>query len=171
MRGLPVKPLPVNVRIPPRPPFERQFRRRPDGTVDRLCSLCGTVVTGRRRNWCSDLCVSTWRMIAYSSETAAQLFDLHGHTCWSCGQPGYPDPKVPWGAVLEMDHRRPLWSLTPEERTELKWWLPFNLWLICRACHRTKTRAEAADRAAGVRGGRVASNQLVMAIEIPGGPA
>lgn len=140
----------LDVRKPPRPPFEgrKGVLDGPGGILRRRCAWCGTEVTGRRRTWCSEGCVWTWRLIAFPAEAAAHLFELGGHTCWNCGEPGWPDPKTPWGAVLEMDHRRPLWSLSPQERSEHRWWLPFNLWMLCRTCHAAKTAAEAAERAA-----------------------
>lgn len=57
--------------------------------------------------------------------------------CWQCRARG---------RALEVEHVRPLWSLTPSERLELKWWLPFNLQLLCRDCHRAKTAREARER-------------------------
>lgn len=127
----------MSVRTPPRPPFEH---------TPRACALCGTPPEGRRRSWCSDWCVELW-FIATSGDAAHKhLVRLHGRTCWGCAAAG-PD------VVLEVEHVRPLWSLTDAERLELRWWLPFNLQLLCVPCHRAKTRAEAAQRAA-VRAGR-----------------
>lgn len=93
-----------------------------------------------------------------------QLVALHGRECWTCGarwQPGWAPTPRSWGdyehpllgppepvrVVLEVDHVRPLWSLDDDERTELRWWLPFNLQALCTECHRAKTAAEAAERA------------------------
>lgn len=58
--------------------------------------------------------------------------------CWECGALTYR---------VDVDHVRPLWSLTDQERTELRWWLPFNLQLLCHDCHKAKTKREAAQRA------------------------
>lgn len=58
--------------------------------------------------------------------------------CWECGV--LTDD-------VEVDHVVPLWNLTDDERLELKWWLPFNLELLCRRCHGKKTRREARRRA------------------------
>lgn len=67
-----------------------------------------------------------------------------GNLCWVCfDEPGW-----------EVDHVRPLWSLTQEERLELRWWLPFNLQLIGHSCHKAKTAREAHLRAAWRQGER-----------------
>lgn len=63
----------------------------------------------------------------------------HGRICWGCGARGDH-------LFLELEHIRPLWSLTPEERLEHRWWLPYNLQLLCRPCHRAKTAREARER-------------------------
>jgi hypothetical protein len=62
-------------------------------------------------------------------------------------------PPPPVRSPLEVEHVRPLWSLTPEERRDLSWWGLPNLQLLCQPCHRAKTRHEAGWRAA-VRAGR-----------------
>lgn len=119
-------------RQPPRPPHEGQPGR---------CALCGTSpLPPRRRSWCSDACVFTWTLATIPKAAKAHLLELHGCTCWSCGE------ATPAGE-LELEHRRPLWSLTDHERTELRWWLPFNLQLLCVPCHRAKSAREAAERA------------------------
>ena len=51
--------------------------------------------------------------------------------------------------ALEVDHRVPLWEvahLPPDERRP--YFGPENLWLLCQACHKAKTKREAAERAA-----------------------
>lgn len=89
---------------------------------------------------------------------------LHGPSCWECGEtwlpgerpwwwrPDYHGPPDPRPVALALDHVRPLWSLTESERAELRWWLPFNLQLLCGRCHGAKTRREAGERAALRRG-------------------
>lgn len=93
----------------------------------------------------------------------AHLVEIHGHVCWQCGADVQPGTQHWWGdtphqgppcfipVALEVDHIRPLWSLTDEERTEHRWWLPFNLQLLCVACHKAKTKHEAGVRALGLR--------------------
>lgn len=138
-----------SVRTPPRPPHERTAG---------ACSLCGTSpLPPRRRAWCSDDCVELW-YVATSSRTAlAWLVAEFGRRCWRCDaqvEPGRPwgfgpeGPPLPRPVELFVDHVRPLWSLTEAERGELRWWLPFNLQLLCGPCHGAKTSAEAGERAA-----------------------
>lgn len=141
------------VRKPPPPPFK--------GTKG-VCSLCGAALTGRRTSWCSDACVELWFIATTPSNAHGQLVAIHGRGCWACGattrngerlddwrpvEERLVGPPAPWPVELEVDHIRPLWSLTDGERTELRWWLPFNLQLLCPECHKTKTKAEAALRA------------------------
>lgn len=122
-------------RQPPAPPYRGQAGR---------CSLCGTTeLPPRRRSWCSDDCVTMWNVASAGQAALAHLRAVHGSFCHCCGDPV---------SYLEVDHWRPLWSLTDEMRTELRWWLPFNLRLLCQSCHRGKTRHEAAVRAAVRRG-------------------
>lgn len=126
--------------------------------------MCGlTPLPGRRRSWCSDECVGLWYVATSGVRALAHLVDLHGHACWGCGateQPGgiweWADPdELPQGiyppeprpVALEVEHVRPLWSLTDAERTELRWWLPFNLQLLCVPCHRAKSKRETRERA------------------------
>lgn len=102
--------------------------------------MCGTTpLPGRRRSWCSDACVDLWNLATMPRVQLSQLVALHGPGCWSCGSDH---------DGLEVEHVRPLWSLTDDERGELRWWLPFNLQLLCRTCHRAKTAREAGERAA-----------------------
>lgn len=68
--------------------------------------------------------------------------------------------KSPWNSTgwsvyvenvhVELDHIVPLWKVAmmgePRDRA-LRWWLPGNLQALCRECHRTKTSAEAGERA------------------------
>lgn len=123
-----------SVRRPPPPPYRGQAGR---------CAFCGTTeLPPRRRSWCSDACVTLWN-VASGQAALHHLTQLHGRWCQACGQSA---------AYLEVDHWRPLWSLTPELRGELRWWLPFNLRLLCARCHRSKTRYEAALRALVRRG-------------------
>lgn len=165
----------MSVRTPPRPPYERQKGR---------CSLCGTQPKGRRRSWCTDDCVQTWWLATDAAAQLHHLVELHGRACWNCGattwtpSPAWIRQHRPWmrdhpaepePIALEVEHRRPLWSLNPTERHQLRWWLPFNLQLLCVPCHRAKTRLEAADRAAGRQpSGRIEPDpQLPLELELP----
>jgi 5-methylcytosine-specific restriction endonuclease McrA len=114
------------LRAPPRPPHERG-----DG-----CPMCGEKPTAKRARWHS-VCVELWKLAAWPAVQLGHLIKTHGHICWGCGARD---------RALELEHIRPLWSLTDPERLELKWWLPYNLQLLCRLCHATKTADEARDR-------------------------
>lgn len=107
-------------------------------------SLCGEVLGPRRRAWCSDLCGHLWMAAANQSLFLGHLTALHGWACWGCGE------SQSWDGRLDVDHVKPLWALTDEERLEPRWWLPFNLQLLCPDCHKAKTKWEAGCRARGV---------------------
>lgn len=97
-----------------------------------------------------------WNIASSNDVAKRHLLQLHGTVCWSCGaeREGHrlsDGEVVSHPVTLELEHVRPLWSLTDEERTELRWWLPFNLQLLCVPCHRAKSRREAAERAAARR--------------------
>lgn len=155
----------AHVRTPPRPPFEREPKR---------CNLCGTPPEGKRRTWCSDDCVHLWFVATSGQDAYRELVALHGQECWECGRQWDPGvipwhldvthrvtadrrqvlgPWPPTPVALAVDHVRPLWSLTARERRDLKWWLPFNLQLLCTSCHAAKTRREAGLRARAKREG------------------
>lgn len=149
------------VRLPPKP-WEQPGH--PGG-----CSLCSSPIPkARRRTWCSQECVDLWHLATFPAAATAQLLELQGQRCWKCGEtreatplepweyeprPWLPDPRPRYGppglrpVTLELDHVRPLWSLTDLERQELRWWLPGNLQLLCGPCHAAKTRLEAGQRA------------------------
>lgn len=125
------------VRQPPRLPY------RADGT----CRLCAGPVAKPRRTWCSDACVQVWAIATSADRARAELMAFYPG-CWECGARSYLDDDLLWVDVgLEVDHVVALWSLSDDERTELRWWLPFNLQLLCRRCHRAKTAIEADVRA------------------------
>lgn len=112
------------------------------------CRLClGTLQAGRR-HWCDDCTELRW-ISTNVTRAHDHLVAIHGPRCWRCGlteQPARWDLLKP-PTVLEVEHIRPLWSLNDEERLQLRWWLPFNLQLLCHGCHATKTGQESAMRA------------------------
>lgn len=127
----------LEVRQPPRLPY----------TADGTCRLCGGDVVKPRRTWCSQRCVDVWWMATSSDHARAHLVAFYPG-CWECGARDHLDDELRWVDVgLAVDHVVPLWSLSDEERTELRWWLPFNLQLLCKRCHDAKTANEAAVRA------------------------
>ena len=100
----------ADLRSPPRPAYEG---------VAGCCSLCGrSPLPGRRRSWCSDECVLMWQLATDTNVVKQHFHGLGLRCCWSCGRTGQR---------FQVDHVRPLWSLSPEDRLELRWWLPFNL--------------------------------------------
>lgn len=141
-----------DVRRPPRPPFEARSRS------ERICPMCGETPSGsRRRRWHAE-CAEMWHYVAFPQIAIELLVRAHGDRCWACrktraeriaeqharveaGLQPYARP-----TALELEHVRPLWSLMPAERLELKWWLPFNLQLLCRECHLAKSAREARER-------------------------
>jgi hypothetical protein len=129
------------VRSPPRPPHEK---------APNTCSLCGTTpLPGRRQSWCSDECVNRWMAATGSRDHAVKiLIEIHGAVCAECGAERL-------AVELDVDHTRPLWSLTDDERLDLSWWMPeTNLQLLCHdPCHKAKTKREAAERAKARRRG------------------
>lgn len=100
-----------------------------------------------------------WEIATTSRAALAHMVAVHGHNCWGCGADEGPERRHHWSANpgeltgrmvmvrLEVEHVRPLWSLTDHERTQLRWWLPYNLQLLCTTCHKAKTATEAAERA------------------------
>lgn len=131
-----------DVRVPPRPPFTTAPYR--DGR--RVCPMCGEL-SKSKRGWWHQECAETWHYAAWPQTAIALLTTAHGDRCWSCCRTRAE--RIAAGvqpSALELEHIRPLWSLTPTERLELKWWLPFNLQLLCRECHRAKTAAESRER-------------------------
>lgn len=137
-------------------------RKRPDlPLVSGACQLCQSPLPPRRRSWCSDACGQIWMGASNGTIMLAHLIELHGRECWTCGarwQPGRAQtwrselgPPLPVPVMLEVDHIRALWSLTDEERSQPRWWLPFNIQLLCPTCHKAKTAGEAAARAAARR--------------------
>lgn len=120
----------LSVRTPPPRPFEGVRR---DGRY--VCPMCGEDA-GLKRGWWHRECAAVWNFTR-PSWALRELLAV-SERCWNC--------RERYGN--EVDHIRPLYSLTPDERRELKWWLPFNMQLLCRVCHREKSRREAAERAA-----------------------
>lgn len=129
-----------------------------------VCRLCGQRVVKPRRSWCGSGCVAIYEITRFPSIALRHLTAFYPG-CWSCGRLEW-GPGGYTGLTLAVDHVRPLWSLTDAERLELRWWLPFNLQLLCDECHRIKTRREAGERAARRRAG-VTTGAIGAAVEQP----
>lgn len=93
-----------------------------------------------RRTWCSQACVDVYALSRFPAIAAADLRMFYPG-CWECGA------LESFDVAVEVEHVVPLWSLDELERGELKWWLPFNLQLLCQPCHRAKSKLEAQVRA------------------------
>lgn len=141
-------------RRPPAYPYEAEVARGG-------CAMCGEKRPTTRRRYCSEGCGQLadypWgpRFAAYW--IARDTFG-EGVTprCFECGLTARQAADAHgvlriFSAVLELDHSRPLWSLSATERLEIKWWLPGNLALLCHWCHAAKTAREAKQRAALAR--------------------
>src|SRR5688500_8527831 len=99
--------------------------------------MCGTDA-GLKRGWWHRDCAARWNLAAAPQVQRHELILNTGSVCWNCGEKK---------CSPELEHIRPLWSLRGDETNELKWWLPFNLQLLCRPCHLAKSKREAAERA------------------------
>ena len=84
-----------------------------------------------------------WQLATDTNVVKQHFHGLGLRCCWSCGRTGQR---------FQVDHVRPLWSLSPEDRLELRWWLPFNLQLLCQPCHREKSAWESRLRPAVQQG-------------------
>jgi hypothetical protein len=144
------------VRTPPRPAFEARARH------ERICPMCGGIPYTKRAHWHPE-CVVLWNLATHA---ALQIHELKvvADRCWNCGLTARASmlangrlqerdlDRGPYRVLpLELEHIKPLWSLSAAERRELKWWLPFNLQLLCHWCHLAKSAREAAERAAPIR--------------------
>ena len=116
------------------------------------CGLCGGVLGGRRRHWCSDRCVRfLYRLSGDAALLRAEVIQRDNHTCRACGRHDENlTPDVWNGEVL---------ALPTEEfpaiyaRHEYSWRVdhivpiaeggaqfdPANLQLLCPPCDRRKT--------------------------------
>lgn len=144
----------------------RGYRRPPSLWAPQgQCKLCRSPRPQGSRDWCSDTCGEMARAMVQQANWRPHLVALMGHACWQCGERWSPGRKVPpWQLengqnmvvyppapapiTLQVDHVVPLWRLTATQRLQPRWWLPYNLQLLCTTCHRTKTASEAAERAA-----------------------
>lgn len=140
------------------------------------CWLCGGGLgLSAARHWHST-CGQLWGALV--SVKASQAYDVvakaYGQRCIAkadsfAGQLGYERCPVTDPRKLQVDHVRPLATLTDTERRDLRWWgidlaelrrcavlqardrtrtyHPPNLQLLCGPCHRAKSARETKERA------------------------
>lgn len=113
-----------------------------------LCRYCSKEVAGRRRTFCSDACVSEWKIRTqpgYAKELVKQRDDGICEVCRRdcfAGHRGTRAHKSRRGLVslFDMDHRVPVIEGGGACGLE-------NLRTLCRTCHLTMTAQLAARRA------------------------
>jgi 5-methylcytosine-specific restriction endonuclease McrA len=123
--------MPVN-RRPPRP----ETWNSPKGN----CRFCGLEiidngVQNKRKNWHKD-CLRVWLVMSSPREAKRFVWHRDKGVCQGCG-------KDSWSYMdyWEVDHRKPLF-----EATDLSYWHPDNLQILCGPCHKSKNKEEAARR-------------------------
>ena len=134
------------------------------------CVWCGAKVEPPRRRWCGAACVAEYRIANYAGAAQVALGKRDGGICAACGidtrtqrrwrrrriprrsglayMPDGPYEEVefipvPW----EADHTVPLWKVDRSAPDAFRYWTLANLQTLCEACHKAKTKREAAERA------------------------
>jgi hypothetical protein len=135
-----------------------------------ICRWCGSAVSGRRKTWCSDACVDTWRAHSDPDTMRRNAFEgAEGRCAVCCFDLGAAERRfrflvahvaaeqvqiewamfmAPRGFGAEFAPRARLWEadhITP--LVEGGAHHPDNLRLLCVPCHRTETAALARRRA------------------------
>lgn len=98
------------------------------------CDLCGAVLTGRRTRWCSRRCHDA-HVVQHRWTQARKAAVRRDRVCVTCGS----------RELLEVNH------IVPREGAGYGWgcWHHAeNLEVLCRACHRVVTNAQAEARRA-----------------------
>ena len=118
------------------------FTAAPRGT----CRWCGfEIICGgkpnRRARWHGP-CLVDYEEHSRPRVQFRALVARDGRECGECH--GARDRLTP----LEVEHRIPLWKVRHLPDDQRRWYYGLgNLWLLCRTCHKPKTRHEAAERA------------------------
>ncbi len=121
----------------------------PKGPNDRaLCRYCAQEVSGRRRTFCSDACVSEWKVRTqpgYAKELIKKRDDGICEICRTDCFAGYRETRAHKSrqgllGLFDMDHRTPVVEGGGSCGLE-------NLRTLCRACH-LKVTAQLAARLA-----------------------
>lgn len=158
MSGLGAELLAGDHRRPPPYPFEHRVSAGG-------CAFCGKQRPKGRRRYCGERCGELadvpWRNSYALYIIGRDRFGDDPPRCANCGMTeaeaaaahGLARGEAIW-RPLEVDHRRPLYSLDDAERLDLRWWLPENLDLLCHWCHVAKSAREARDRAREKRDAR-----------------
>lgn len=151
-----------------RPP-RTMIAKAPPGT----CVWCGGALPKGRRSWCSDDCVTEYRVANFQGDARRHLFARDRGICAACGTDpadsmrfvinhnrlGLPSPdgyrytplrREP-GAWIA-DHIVPLWSVDRDAPDAFRFWTLANLQTLCVPCSNAKTAREAGERAAIRRG-------------------
>lgn len=126
----------------------------PDYGEPGKCRACGKALTKRQRKWCgsTECKVAVWYRLYCGVRWAMRhVIVRDGCVCRMCGELFEKPlreggPNYPLVGHLELDHIIPLIDGGTEA--------PENLQVLCRQCHKTKTRREAAQRAIRVAGGK-----------------
>lgn len=155
----------ASCRTPPRKPNPR--------TPKGFCVWCGAKCEGRRRSWCSDKCVDEYRIANFAGAAQKAAWERDEGKCASCGSTPesrrqwrarrnqwkrYPPPEYEAGTLVtwienvdpgwNADHIIPLWSVDRAAPDAFRFWRIENIATLCEPCHKAKTKAEAAQRAA-----------------------
>ena len=136
--------------------------KQPDGWHRGLCRRCGAEVQGRRRTFCSQLCVDLWLFQSSPAEVRRQVFLRDHGVCSLCGldtetlAPGrnLGGRRSHWDA----DHTVPLVEGGANDMS--------NIRTLCRRCHRAETAALRRRLAAARRPTRTPSLQLELQLEL-----
>lgn len=134
------------------------------------CRWCTEPLSGRRTSWhaaCQEqfyLHTALWAQRSYVEARDGRACALCGADPIRClkGVPTsqmvrLPDGSTGWiryhavsfPSALELDHEVPIWALSVlPRRDRVAFFGPSNLRLLCPACHKAKTKREAAVRSA-----------------------
>jgi 5-methylcytosine-specific restriction protein A len=149
----------------------RQPPRKPNLQIGQgLCVWCGGKLEGRRRSWCSDECVTEYRVANFAGDAVRAVRARDHGVCAGCGldtktvikwrqsgeyhfygqPPDGPVTPVEWHFTeWHADHIVPLWSVDRSAPDAFRYWTLDNLQTLCAPCHKAKSKSEAAARARG----------------------
>lgn len=134
------------------------------------CRWCAEPLSGRRTSWHAE-CLEQFYLHTEQRVQRAHLEARDGRCCALCGADpirclkGDPTAqlvinedgttgyihyhRVSFPSALQVDHEVPIWALSVlPRRDRVAFFGPSNLRLLCPACHKAKTKREAAVRSA-----------------------